>query len=367
MNVEKQDRGHRSGVASSSSSGAPRRVLERSFVRADSVTPKNPQWLMTPMGRGWVARTGPTILAGMQDLGKTGLAMSIAARVSESGSVLVFSAEDDPETTLVPRLIAAGADLERVHIFREDEGFWPTESSTGLLDEALRESKAKLVIFDPLLAYFSSGTDSHRDRDVRAVLRRLHAVSLHRRAALIGLMHFNKGDHAEILHYISSSIAFTAGPRSVLAMVPSLDPDDDSTVLIHAKCNVAMKQKSRVLLKESVKVADGKVKTYRTIIGEETDVTAQNYVAKRHEAARQQDESQRPNKQSALDEAVEDLVGFLDKGPQTGAEVWAWMEENGHSKRTVRRARSEAGIVLEVDPAGRPGRDYIWRLVEGDF
>lgn len=35
---------------------------------------------------------------------------------TELGSALIWSSEDDPVDTLVPRLIAAGADLSRVHI-----------------------------------------------------------------------------------------------------------------------------------------------------------------------------------------------------------------------------------------------------------
>ena len=93
-------------------------------MRASDVQPERIRWLWQdriPLGK-------PTVFAGDGGIGKTMLLILIAACVSRGrtwpcdegkapcGSVVILSAEDDPADTIVPRLIAADADCEKVHI-----------------------------------------------------------------------------------------------------------------------------------------------------------------------------------------------------------------------------------------------------------
>jgi hypothetical protein len=103
----------------------------KSFWRADmtsaaSIVPVPIHWLWP----GWIARGKLTVLAGAGGSGKTTLAISLIGiltsggrwpdgeRCHEPANVLIWSSEDDPADTLVPRLMAAGANLERVHIIQ---------------------------------------------------------------------------------------------------------------------------------------------------------------------------------------------------------------------------------------------------------
>ena len=75
-----------------------------------------------------IARGKQTIIAGEPGLGKSQLSAYLAATVSTGGDwaggegsatlgkVIILSAEDDPADTMVPRLMAAGADLKNIHI-----------------------------------------------------------------------------------------------------------------------------------------------------------------------------------------------------------------------------------------------------------
>ena len=68
------------------------------------------------------------ILAGLPDEGKGQVLFDMAARITRGmdwpcgegtapeGNVVLLTAEDDPKDTVVPRLMAAGADLERIEI-----------------------------------------------------------------------------------------------------------------------------------------------------------------------------------------------------------------------------------------------------------
>src|SRR5438874_8884336 len=85
------------------------------------VRPRASEWLWP----NWLPLGRVAILDGDPGLGKSTLLFDLAARVSKdgvmpdgtqgaSGSVLIVNAEDDPEDTIKPRLVAAGADLSRV-------------------------------------------------------------------------------------------------------------------------------------------------------------------------------------------------------------------------------------------------------------
>ena len=86
------------------------------------LVPEPVRWLWN----GWLALGKLAILAGAPGTGKTTCALSMAATIttggrwpdnskSPLGDVLIWSGEDDPSDTLLPRLIASGADSSRVH------------------------------------------------------------------------------------------------------------------------------------------------------------------------------------------------------------------------------------------------------------
>ena len=91
---------------------------------AADILPEPVEWLWP----GRIAIGKQTLLAGEAGLGKSQVAIAIAAEVTTGaawpcnegkapiGSVIFFCAEDGAADTIVPRLIAASADLGRVHI-----------------------------------------------------------------------------------------------------------------------------------------------------------------------------------------------------------------------------------------------------------
>lgn len=93
---------------------------------AASIKPVAIRWLWP----GWLAKGKLHILAGAGGTGKTTLLLGLIATITtggrwpdgshcgEPGNALIWSSEDDPADTLVPRLAAAGADLNRVHIIQ---------------------------------------------------------------------------------------------------------------------------------------------------------------------------------------------------------------------------------------------------------
>jgi hypothetical protein len=193
------------------------------------------------------------ILAGLPDEGKGQIFADMAARVTRGlawpcdeghapqGNVILLSAEDDPSDTVVPRLLAANADLERVEIVSmvrdaNKERMFSLVTDLALLRRKIAEvGNVTLVLIDPISAYLGVGKiDSYRNTDVRAVLAPVVELAAELKVAIIGIMHFNKKtDVTNALLRISDSLAFGATARHVYAVVD--DPENKRKLFVRAK------------------------------------------------------------------------------------------------------------------------------------
>ena len=112
----------------------------------------------------------------------------------EPRAVIVAATEDSWEHTIVPRLMAAGADLDR--IFRVDvtvsDGFDSAlvlPADLNQLEKNVIEVGAALVLLDPLVSRLSAGLDTHKDAEVRRALEPLVALADRASATVLGLIH----------------------------------------------------------------------------------------------------------------------------------------------------------------------------------
>src|SRR5262249_24747052 len=148
------------------------------------------------------------------------------------GNVILLTAEDDIKDTVIPRLMAAGADLKRVHIIKmmreagKERMFSLVTDLHLLRQKVLEVGNVKAVLIDPILAYLGLGKiDSFRATDVRAVLSPLKTFAEELRTTVLGILHFNKKtDVTNIMLRVSDSLAYTAASRHVYAIVG--DPDN---------------------------------------------------------------------------------------------------------------------------------------------
>lgn len=208
--------------------------------RAATIAPRTVAWLWP----GYVPLGAITVLDGDPGLGKSLVALDLAARVSRgaampdrsegcSGQVLLLSAEDDAAATSVPRLRAAGANLERVFFLDGQVGAdgerWPVLLSDAdvLAAAAERLKELRLIVIDPLMAFVPSDVDTHNDASVRRMMRRLAELAAERELAVLLVRHLNKREQGTpALYRGGGSIAIIAQCRSGLLVCR--DPDDDS-------------------------------------------------------------------------------------------------------------------------------------------
>jgi hypothetical protein len=142
--------------------------------------------------------------------------------------VLVVATEDSWDRTIAPRLLAAGADLERVFQVEvvnvagyRDQIVLPLDVAS--LRESVLEVRPALMIIDPLLGRISGKLDTHVDQEVRQALEPMVAMADETGMAVLGLVHVNKSAGVDPLSLIMASRAFTAVPRAVLFVAIDTD------------------------------------------------------------------------------------------------------------------------------------------------
>jgi AAA domain len=200
------------------------------FTRADTVKAKPVEWIWP----GFLATGTMALLGGAAGMGKSTVSADFAGIVSsggkwptgercEVGSALVLEAEDDLERTVVPRLLAAGADLKRVGLGKVVD---LTESLALLEDEAKRRPDLRLVILSPIRKFMGKAED-HGNLGIRSVLDPLLAWAERRRVAILGIAHPEKGkEHREAF---AGSAAFLEVARAAYSVIP--DPADKNPIV----------------------------------------------------------------------------------------------------------------------------------------
>ena len=240
--------------ASVSAAEKPRSRLQ--LLSASDIKPIAYSWLWD----GWLAEGKIHLIAGQAGTSKTSLSIEMASIVSRGGqwpdgtssprgNVLIWSSEDDPADTLVPRLIAAGADLSNVHFpdhlaDPDTDGefyFDPAEHLDELYKKIQEIGNVRLLILDPVVSVVTS--DSHKNAEVRRDLQPLVDLARESKCAVVGVTHLTKGTQSySNIERVTGSLAFGAVARLVMFVAKRDDakPDDSgpSRVLCRVKSNI---------------------------------------------------------------------------------------------------------------------------------
>jgi hypothetical protein len=323
------------------------------------VSPERVSWLWP----GRIPRGKLTILDGDPGLGKSVLTMDLAARVSAglglpdgtpcpAAGVVIMNAEDGLADTILPRLLAAGADPARVLALQAvpDQsglGVRPVAlpADLGHLRRAVDRVGAALVIVDPLMAYLGSDVNAHRDQDVRRALHPLSVLAGETAAAVIVVRHLNKLAGGNPLYRGGGSIGIIGAARSGLLV--ARDPDNtDRRVLASTKCNLARLPPSLTYALEPT--PDGALR-----VGWQGECA---YTAESLLAAPRDDEER-----GELQEAVEVLRTILCAGSVPANDAKSQARKAGVAERTLQRAKTALGVRSRLLGFGRDGKWY-WSL-----
>ncbi|XAH21634.1 AAA family ATPase [Xylophilus sp. GW821-FHT01B05] len=216
-----------------------------------SITPQPIAWLWP----GWLAEGKFHVLAGAPGQGKTTIAITLAATITmggyfpdgtrcAQGNVLIWSGEDDPADTLLPRLIAAGGNPARIYFVAGSQvqgdivPFDPARDMIQLMAAVDRIGGVRLLIVDPVVSAVAG--DSHKNTEVRRALQPLVDLASLTGAAVLGISHFSKGGQGQDpTQRVVGSIAFSAVARVVLvaAKVKTVE-GEDRRILARSKSNI---------------------------------------------------------------------------------------------------------------------------------
>ena len=188
-----------------------------------------------------------SVLQGNPGEGKTYFAMHLAAACTngkllpnmeriEPFNVIYQTAEDGLGDTVKPRLIEAGADLDRVLVI--DDSDVQLTLSDERIEKAIIENNARLVIIDPIQAYLGADVDMNRANEVRPIFMRLGQVAQRTGCAILLIGHLNKAAGMQSLQRGLGSIDISAAVRSVM-FIGKLKHDPTMRILTHEKSSLA--------------------------------------------------------------------------------------------------------------------------------
>jgi putative DNA primase/helicase len=282
---------------------------------------------------------------------------------AEIGNVIILSAEDDAEDTIVPRLIAAGAVLARCFVLDAvADGFTATGAEVrrsfnlardlAALEEMVqRIGGAAMIVIDPISAYLGE-VDSHRNAEVRALLTPLADLAARHRAAVVGVSHLSKSSGGDARLRVNGSLAFVAAARA--AWLVHRDADDPGRRLfLPLKNNIGKDGSGLSYRIESATVGDG-IETSRVCWDSEpVSVSAEDALNTEPQRA--------PKASQSAEQFMLDLLRQAGPDGMPVREIRAEARDAGHAWRTLERIKSEVGIKAVRTGFGKAG-GWVWKL-----
>jgi DNA polymerase III delta prime subunit len=338
------------------------------LVRGDRVAVEPIRWVWP----GWLAAGKLHLLAGAPGTGKTTIALSLAATITRKGTrypdgainatardVLIWSGEDDAGDTLVPRLLAMGADLQHVHFVGAvmDDGkprpFDPSIDVRRLLVAAV-DLAVGLVIVDPVVLTVRG--DSHKNAETRRGLQPLVDLATTLDCAVVGISHYSKATQGrDPVERVNGSIAFGAVARIVLGTARRPGDQGGGAIIVRAKSNIGPDGGGFAYDIEpaTVEAKVGAIETTSVRWGAPLDGTARDLLASA--------EPQPDAEHSERRDGESWLVELLAEGALPAREVERLAREAGFAWRTIQRAAKSASVSITRSGFGKACRT-LWTL-----
>lgn len=338
------------------------------LLRGSDVTPEAVTWLWA----GWLASGKMHVLGGAPGTGKTTISMALAATVttggrwpdgnrSPVGNVVIWSGEDDPADTLVPRLSLSGADLRRIYFIadvkegNERRSFDPARDMDMLRRKLIEVGDVRLLIVDPIVSAIAG--DSHKNAEVRRGLQPLADLAASMRCALLGITHFSKGTGGrDPVERLTGSLAFGALARVVLVAAKQQEEGENGKtvrIFLRAKSNIGPDDGGF-----EYDLHQGELKTHPGIFtssvlwGDSVEGAARELLATA-------DSTSDDGEGGTLAEAKSFLADLLADGPVPVKAIKADADGAGYSWASIRRAQKAIGA--EASKEGMKA-GWVWSI-----
>jgi hypothetical protein len=311
-----------------------------------------------------------TALAGSPDLGKSLVTIDIVARASTGRDwpdsenaipacdVLMLVTEDDLNDTVKPRLMAAGTNMDRVHVITgveigDDRRDFALDTDIKELRKLFQANpKIRLLIVDPISSFLGNA-DLNKEKEVRRVLTPFAQLAHETGVAVVAVAHFNKTVGVSSIHKIGGAVALVGVPRMVWGLAKN-DENPELRLMAKIKGNVSGKESGL-----SYKIATRKV----DIQGKPTEVAVISWEGPTSKTLDEVLSAAADPEEGKLRRAIGWLRGLL---PQNGrgilaGEVYRAAKQQGYSDATVRRAKEQLGVKHS-----KIGGKSMWSLAGTD-
>ena len=343
----------------------PIRSFEQSAVlqKASELKPKPINWIWS----GWIAGGKFHLLGGVAGTGKTTISLALVSSITTGGkfpdgskapkgNVVIWTGEDDVCDTLTPRLMAMGADLDKVHFIQgmktgnDERPFEPSSDMPFLKDAIEKIGDVKVLIIDPIVSVVKG--DSHKNAEVRKDLIPLVQMSELLGFAIIGITHFSKGTSGrEPIERITGSLAFGAVARVVLVASKTKNEDgDDIRIFLRAKSNIGIDEGGFEYSLESATTDNG-IETSRVLWGSLIEGSARDLLG----------EAEEESDGGGIKGCMSLIADLLAYGEISATQMEKDCKGAGYSFATMRRAKKQLGIKSIKQGMGSKGI-WVWEL-----
>jgi hypothetical protein len=331
----------------------------------------------------WIPQGEPMSIEGDPNVGKTSLLIKILAHLTSGKAfptlfaehpeadfgpckVLLFTYEDDPNTTLHPRLVLNGGNPDLVEIIEgkcdpETGDVCPmTLQDLPQLEHLLTQHRPIMVCFDPLQSFLGPGIDMNRATETRPVLDAIRNLCKTHGCTPCYVRHNGKTQRTKALHAALGSIDITGNMRSSLVLY--LDPDNPQRrILAHGKKNgrpAPSLNLTFVGTEFEVETDAGTLTIEEVRIDWDgmSDLTADDLNARESAHGNDTDEAN-----SALDQAREFLRTVLADAPVLVDKLREAARHAGVSWTTLKRAKDKERIkARRVPQENLPSNKWSW-------
>ena len=349
--------------------------------RASTVEPENIRWVW----RGYLARGKLHLVSGPPGVGKSTLALNWSATLSRGGvwpdhvdgdhpapcgDVIIWSAEDNIADTIIPRLMAANATLDRIHFVEgrldpnDTKGtrrlpFNPSsQADLDRLGQALATvEKPIAIIIDPIMGAMKTGSDSHKSGDVRAGLDPIARIAEQYDLVAIGITHFAKNTQGRApIDRVLASVAFTAVPRMVFGCIEVADKPGLCRIT-RVKTNIAPVGGGFEYSLCQTFVEHGEKRIEAQLV----DWSAEPLVGSPSQVmAVEVPTDDRQLQREKTKDWLRDVL--LADTPHAVKAIKEEAEAKGHSWRTIERVKANLGVEAYRDPPDDKKAPWFWRL-----
>lgn len=331
------------------SNGTNGRVI--TWTRGDQLETAVPVWAWAYNGRGRIQLGTLALLAGRPGAGKSTAARWFAAQATlghldgcwhdQPQHVAYIAAEESARYTIGPGLIAAGADMTRIHFPHVTHDGQNAQLLSILDEQALTEYCTGLgvtvVIVDPLMSTITATADINKNNEVRAQIQPWTRIADHINGITLGVVHLRKSGTGDVVAAVTGSSAFGELARSIFGFAKN--PETDDRIMSQHKNSTGYEDLSVTYQIDSTAVVTATGETAEvgtfTITGD-SDITVEDLL------------SDGMHQTGTGAECMRWLKDYLSvEGPVKSSTAKKEAHKEGFATRTVERAAKKLKVISE--------------------